>query len=259
MTVIKLKQHKKRYLETAEKIQQIQKDWNLSNVEMAHIMGISDSAVSMMKNGGRPPTIEQTMKLKDKLRVNPGWILGEDPQPYLRGNYKFIKLANITSTSPEQAWKELKAYIREMHNSPALLLPDILAAVGLEQFNVFFTHLARFKKAVRAYVIYGIDGLSPRDREHIAAFASDRSRIRQILGIAPSFNWQQFLAGQIRHNPYEPFSFAYEELTNLMELEILAKTRNFPNRPVICLACDKVSLSEEVGDGKCPYCGEIVL
>jgi len=258
MTVIPIKQKQARYPDIARKVQAIQADWNLSNIQLAHIMGTSDSAVSMLRNGVRMVTEEQAARLQQKLGINPDWLFDRASGPYLADRYKFIQLANIDTANPEQAWKDLKEYIQETQpNASSFLLSDTLMTAGLEKFNVFLTHLKAFQRGVRAYLTYGIDGLPSRIREDMLAFSTEKARVRRLFGINSTFSWQNFLAGQMKHNPSEPFSYAYEELISLMEIEALAGTRNFPGRPAICFACEKISVPAK--DAKCRFCGEILL
>ena len=65
-------------MELGTRVQKIREDQNLTQTQLAVLVGTSQSTISQIEAGDRNPSYKMLLKLASALNVTVGYVLGED-------------------------------------------------------------------------------------------------------------------------------------------------------------------------------------
>ena len=75
----------------SEKIRNLRRDFNISQVELANKLCVTKQCVSNWENDNIQPSIEMLVKIARTFNVSTDFLLGED-------NHTYIEVTNLTKT-----------------------------------------------------------------------------------------------------------------------------------------------------------------
>lgn len=83
----------------------------MNQIELAKLIGTTNSSISEWEAGKHRPNIEQVRQLCNVLEIDPNWLYGEDYAKLLRETPTTEYLSGNGDDLPEEAKKELDNFI----------------------------------------------------------------------------------------------------------------------------------------------------